>query len=58
MLTAGGGLQQASEKPVRAERPSKIEAPESTAASLRGDSEEQELADDLEELEIKSSSLG
>lgn len=52
---AGSGAQKPSDMPVKAEKPSKIEAPESTAASLRGDSEEQELADDLEELEIKSS---
>ncbi len=47
----GSGRQRA-ETAVRAERPSKIEAPESTAVSLQGDSEEQELADDLEELVI------
>lgn len=52
---AGSGAHKPSDMPARAEKPSKIEAPESTAASLRGDSEEQELADDLEELEIKSS---
>ena len=52
---AGSGAHKSSDMPAKAEKPSKIEAPESTAASLRGDSEEQELADELEELVIQSS---